>query len=395
MKMSSSKHQDYIKLHLQSLLNELATSVLSSLPSDLASFTLSFLESRKKCELSHPEQEELKHLRIEVERLRSGHNPDEETEVESISNSDSDDIIEDHEILAPVVKKYRTSVSAEAYGLWNRKSEFNPRQISKTNEQRQRIIEVINKCFMFSALDKTEREVLILAFEERKFEPGFDVIRQGDDGNELFVVDSGELACSKRFGQDKDARFIKNYGPGDAFGELALLYNVPRAASIKATSEAICWVLDRDCFNHIVKEAARKKRETYESFLASVKLFKEIDDYERSQMADALQTIEYESGEYVIHEGEWGDVFYIVEEGQAVATKTLVPGKAPEEVLKYEPGGYFGELALLKGAPRAANVIATSHLKCAIMDRRAFKRLLGPLEDILKRNASGYEGYKF
>ena len=393
--MSGSKHQEYIKANLQSLLNEFATEVLSSLPQDLPSFTLKWLQSRKKSELSGPELEELKYLRNEVEKLRSGHNPEEETEVESSSSSNSSEVVEDHEILAPVVKKYRTSVSAEAYGEWNRKAEFSARRIEKTNEQRQRIVEVINKCFMFSPLDKMEREVLILAFEERKFSPGFDVIVQGDDGNELFVVDSGELACSKRFGQDKEARFIKNYGPGDAFGELALLYNVPRAASIKATTESICWVLDRDCFNNIVKEAARKKRETYENFLSQVELFKEIDAYERSQMADALQTIEYNAGEYVIHEGEWGDVFYIVEEGHAVATKTLVPGKAPEEVFKYQPGGYFGELALLKGAPRAANVIATTHLKCAIMDRRAFKRLLGPLEDILKRNASGYEGYKF
>ena len=393
--MSAQKHQDYIKQHLQSLLNDFASAALSSLPSDLPQFALNWLKSHKKPELSIPEQEELKHLRSEIEKIRAGHNPEEDTEVESVSSSGSDDLIEDSELLPSVNKKYRTSVSAEAYGQWNRKSEFKPRQISKTNEQRQRITEVINKCFMFSSLDKIEKEVLILAFEERKYDPGSDIIVQGDDGNELFVVDSGELSCFKRFGQDTDAKFIKNYGPGDAFGELALLYNVPRAASIKADTEVICWVLDRDCFNNIVKEAARKKRETYEQFLASVEIFKEIDVYERSQMADALQTVDYTDGEFVIRQGEWGDVFYLIEEGEAIATKTLVPGTAPEQVFEYRVGGYFGELALIKGAPRAANVIARGQLKCAIMDRRAFKRLLGPLEDIMKRNASEYEGYKF
>lgn len=221
--MSAQSHQEYIKQHLQSLLNDFASAALSSLPSDIYQFTLNWLQSHKKPELSQPEQQELKYLRLEIEKIKAGQGHEQETEVESVSDSGSDEIVEDSEILAPITKKYRTSVSAEAYGQWNRKSEFNPRQISKTNDQRQRIIEVINKCFMFSSLDKVEREILILAFEERKFEAGSDVIVQGDDGNELFVVDSGELSCFKRFGKDTEARFIKNYGPGDAFGELALL----------------------------------------------------------------------------------------------------------------------------------------------------------------------------
>lgn len=55
---------------------------------------------------------------------------------------------------------------------------------------------------------------------------------------------------------------------------MALLYNVPRAATIKAKTEAVCFSLDRETFNHIVKDSASKKREKYEEFLGKVELLK-------------------------------------------------------------------------------------------------------------------------
>jgi len=64
-------------------------------------------------------------------------------------------------------------------------------------------------------------------------------------------------------------------------------------------------------------------------------------------------------------------------EGTAVAT---LDEKDGDEVMEYNPGDYFGELALLKGEPRAANVLATSDCKMVLLDRASFKRLLGPLD---------------
>jgi cAMP-dependent protein kinase regulator len=58
--------------------------------------------------------------------------------------------------------------------------------------------------------------------------------------------------------------YLKTYQIGEAFGELALLYNAPRAASIKAKTTGRLFALDRNTFNSIVKESAIKKKRLYE-----------------------------------------------------------------------------------------------------------------------------------
>ena len=67
--------------------------------------------------------------------------------------------------------------------------------------------------------------------------------------------------------------------------------------------------------------------------------------------------------------------------------------KKPIRVMDYSEGGFFGELALLNNAPRAASIIAETDCNLVYMDRGAFKRLLGPLEDLLQRNAEKYKKF--
>mgnify|MGYP000681095193 CR=1 FL=1 len=88
----------------------------------------------------------------------------------------------------------------------------------------------------------------------------------------------------------------------------------------------------------------------------------------------------FEAGQNVITEGDDGEVFYLVMSGEAVATKTLQPGTPATQVASYKPGDYFGERALLKNEPRAANVVAETRLQVVELDRKSFRRLLGPID---------------
>merc|ERR1719199_1710788 len=116
-----------------------------------------------------------------------------------------------------------------------------------------------------------------------------------------------------------------------------------------------------------------------------------METYERNQLADALVQEKFIKDLQIVKQGDPGDKFFIVEEGECVATKTFVQGQKPQEVMQYKAGDYFGELALLKNEPRAANIIAKTDCKVLSVDRRTFKRLLGPLEEMLKRNVSKYQ----
>ena len=79
-----------------------------------------------------------------------------------------------------------------------------------------------------------------------------------------------------------------------------MLYNCPRATTIKAKTDSILWALDRETFNHIVKEAAIKKREKYEEFLSKIELLESIEVYERQKICDAIKIVKCSNGEYVV-----------------------------------------------------------------------------------------------
>lgn len=128
--------------------------------------------------------------------------------------------------------------------------------ISKTQEQKDRIIAKVTQSFLFNSLEDKELNTVIDAFEEKKYKAGESVITQGEQGDVLYLIESGNLDCYKTFKKEEGPKHLKVYNPGESFGELALLYNAPRAATIIAKTECITWALDRETFNNIVKEAA-------------------------------------------------------------------------------------------------------------------------------------------
>jgi len=115
-----------------------------------------------------------------------------------------------------------------------------------------------------------------------------------------------------------------------------------------------------------------------------------MEPSERSRIVDCLKIARFKQGDIVVRQGDAGDRFFVVEEGELVATKAM-PGQGEREVMRYGNADYFGELALLKNQPRGATIKVTSaKAKLVWLDRKTFTKMLGPLQGILERHAAAY-----
>ena len=286
----------------------------------------------------------------------------------------------------------RTSVSAESLAPASSTSDHTPYQapsFPKTPSQLSRLRSAVAHNFLFSHLDDEQASLVLGALQERKV-PAKDirVIVQGDTGDFFYVVESGgfDIYVSSTGklepGPQGMGMRVASSGPGSSFGELALMYNAPRAATVISAEPSVLWQLDRITFRRILMDSAFQRRRMYESFLETVPLFSALTPYERSKIADALETTKYPAHSTIIREGDAGDKFYILEAGEAEVVKRGVQGR----VRGYGKGDYFGELALLDEKPRAASVVSVTEVKVATLSKDGFQRLLGPVEAVMRRD---------
>lgn len=295
--------------------------------------------------------------------------------------------------------------------------EFTPPNYPKSASQHQRLMSLLKSSsnFLFSHLDDSQFKQLVDSMKEVLVKSGEIVIKQGDVGDYFYVVDEGNLdvyldannavsslaspmSPARSESEDKEfeipasAKKVHQYESGGSFGELALMYNSPRAATIKATTDGKLWSLDRQSFRHILMETTNTRRKMYERFLEEVPVLGGLTKTERYKIADCLESVSFAPGDVVVKQGEEGFIFYLVEEGKAEVTQ--IDDKGEKRVLlELGKGQYFGELALLSSKPRAATITAIEPLKCATLHKDAFDRLVGGTESLLnelKKNAVAY-----
>jgi len=213
------------------------------------------------------------------------------------------------------------------------------------------------------------------------------IIQQGDEGDNFYIIDQGQVDIFV------NETKVVSLGDGGSFGELALIYGTPRAATVTAATNVKLWGIDRDSYKKVLMESTMKKRKLYGEFLNSLSVLDELDKWERLTVADALEAVEFEDEEIVFSKGDTGKEFFFILEGEAVVSDFSV--NDPEEIKVLSETQYFGEVSLLLNIPRSATVSAKGSLKCVKLDCTRFERVLAPCMDILKERISQYEGKFF
>ena len=162
----------------------------------------------------------------------------------------------------------RGSVAAQG-GIDPTKVEVNLLQlpkIEKSAEAMARISTAVSKNMLCSALTAQYKDAVIASMKEVTAKAGETVIKQGELGDFWYVVDKGSLEVYKKAPEDtSDGQGVKvnSYTVGDSFGELALMFNQRRAASVVATSDCVLWAVDQATFRALILTASMANKQDY------------------------------------------------------------------------------------------------------------------------------------
>lgn len=396
---------------LTDLLQNFTVTVLREQPRDLLAFAASYFKKeleQRSLESPGGSAPQFNHFNGDQDHNRREVNYDAERRVSSESEAGfvlprleverpvhSDDDESDEEPFTPPVGfNRRKSVAAERYDPEADDDDDNEDKCihPKSDEQRKRLLKAIDGIFLFRNLDATQLQDAVDAMFEKKVEADEHIIKQGDDGDNFYVIDSGKYdiyvnmdSSTEELGEHKGT--IEDHG---FFGELALMYNQPRAATIRAKTNGSIWALDRNTFRRIVLKSAFKKRQLYEDIIASVPMLSTLEAYERMNLCDALVHRSFPSDVEIVTQGDRGESMFFIENGHLVVTAHQ-NGDEEREITRLNRGQYFGELALVTKKPRAATVKSEGPVNLAELDVNAFERLLGPCMGVMQRNIDAYK----
>lgn len=221
------------------------------------------------------------------------------------SDDEDEDDVADMPDIAPAPRgkgpSRRTSVSAESMDP-NKMKDQKVTDIPKTPEVAAELNRIVGKSALLRALDNEQKDKIVRAFDGPKIvAAGENIITQGEIGDTFYLIEDGLVDVYIKKGGSDDIK-VHTYKPGDAFGELAIMYNAPRAATCKAQTETKVWVLDRTSFKVIVVAAAMIKRETYQGFLSKVPILSTCNEMEIMTLADSLAEEKVKSHRFSFHD---------------------------------------------------------------------------------------------
>jgi CRP-like cAMP-binding protein len=234
---------------------------------------------------------------------------------------------------------------------------------------------------VFAELPAETLEQLIAQLELRDLYNSEVVFREGDVGTTMFVISEGEVEVQTA-GHD-----LATLGPGAFFGEIALVTDLPRSATVRAKGRVELLALDRD----VVRAAAERSPEIVTALLHFVRdrlvdrvartspLFQPFSAEERAQLASRFEVVEVDAGTQLITFGQRADGLYVMLAGKVDVTRA---GEGSLATLA--SGDVFGEMSLMGHRGSTADVRALTRVLALRLPAAVFQEIIVTYPQVLE-----------
>ncbi len=207
------------------------------------------------------------------------------------------------------------------------------------------------------------------------------IVREGDPGDAYYILVEGRARVFKR-GDNGEEIPLNMLRPGDEFGEMALLEEGTRTASVRCSSDVKLFCLGRADFHRILAEEPelrhfqqlRIRYRKVHNFLRETSGFGKLPGPALQAFLERLSPVSFARGEFIVRQDENSHEFYIIEEGRVHIY--LHEGQVRRSVAFCRAGDYFGELSAIRGVPRAATAEAVTDCRLLSISREALLELM-------------------
>uniref|UniRef100_A0A7S4R4M7 cGMP-dependent protein kinase n=1 Tax=Alexandrium monilatum TaxID=311494 RepID=A0A7S4R4M7_9DINO len=278
----------------------------------------------------------------------------------------------------------RTSNTAEDAGEAHLMAHKHDRK--KGKDTRQLIKIGMKQDRLCGLLEDTELDAILDTMEYFEFRKDETIVEQGKMGTTFFVTQQGTLEVSV------NGSVYNTLAAGKAFGGLALLYNCPRTATVRALDTCGVWGANGGTFHKVLQDNAQKHYAENRSFLDSVGLFDGLTSRQKDRVGEAFFAEVFEAGARVVTEGDAVSAIYFVKKGELKSVKGGIVKPNGEfdggtEQSRMGPGDCFGETALIKNEKTPVTVLALGRSELLCIKVGELREVLGSdLAACLERN---------
>jgi cAMP-dependent protein kinase regulator len=243
---------------------------------------------------------------------------------------------------------------------------------------------------LFFDLSRDEFTALVERLAPRSVGAGDTIIRQGEKGDSIFVIVSGQVSISRREA-DRSEVWITNLGEGNFFGEFGYFSGQKRSASVRAVEETTLLEIGRKDLEAVIAKHPRVrevllsfyKERILDTLLAISPLFSVLTPEERARLMKGVSFSSAKRASEIVREGDEGDRMFVLISGDVEVSTRKEGLQVPLARLK--SGDFFGEVAVITARPRTATVTAVTDVALAEIGRESVAEAIGAHPEIEER----------